>query len=220
MQAVPVRGAAAVHLVDRLERQLQRGELRRFTQRARGDLVHGHASRRIDTFRPLRRGTRQPGRLHALMRPGIIGKRLLAVKPADDQKVILEPFQRLHNRGQFQRALSGRCPRRHGETHRRIDCAQASDRLGRRHASQRRHRGNHRVQHRQRNRRPQPAQDRPPRDELLGHNPGGLSSHDVSLLIRQHVRGAMPSHDRPQDSACLIRNGVLFTMALTSADQR
>jgi hypothetical protein len=131
----------------------------------RGDLVDSGAEVIVGTLGPLRLRRAQERGVRRRVRPRI---GILQFEVADDGELIHHRSQRLQCRRQLdEAAISCRRPARQVASHRHVDEAEATDRIGRGlgDGGQRR---NHGVEQWQRDAGAQTSQERPPRQCQLG----------------------------------------------------
>ena len=161
------------HIVARLQRQLQRRELRVPAGFSCHQLIHRHAGPELGALRALRRHAGQEAR-----GPGLVDVvRALVAESRHDQQAVPEPLQRLQDRGDLEpRTRRGGNPLIHHDAVRHVDDAEPPDRLRRGPAKggQRRH---HAVEERQRQRGADAAEHRTARESLPADH------HDSDLRI-------------------------------------
>ena len=154
----------------RVQRQLQRRQLRLLPQVLRHELVQRHPRPDVRPFRLFRPHARQPRRRRPRMVPNPFARRRhrrLIRQPAQHQRLRPERLQRLQDQRKLERRpVPGRRPHPHLHAVGDVDRPQPLH-PPRRRRPQRRKRRHHPVQQRQRHRHPQPPQERPPRQRLL-----------------------------------------------------
>jgi hypothetical protein len=109
---------------------------------------------------------------------------MLVLETAHDRELLLERLERSQDRHELEAlAVGRRRPLAHDGAVRKVDEPELYERLLRRV----RERGHHRIEHRQRDRRADSTQHRPPRQMLLG------DEHLLLLLSAQRVAAACVS---------------------------
>ena len=169
-----IAGVARPGPVGRLQRQLERGELRLLAEHAGRDLVHRDAGPDVVPFGLLRVHAGQEGAGRARVVAGPFagaGDALFAAQPADEEHAVAVRRQRPKRLGDVEGAgAAGRGPVLHVHAVRHVDDPQPADRLGRAGAEAERRR--HAVEHRQRQGHAEAAEERAAREVLLGDNHG------------------------------------------------
>ena len=160
--------------IRRLERELERGELRFASQRAGRDLIHRDAGADVVALGLLRMyaGQKRAGR--ARMVAGALagtGDALLGAQAADHQHPVAVRRQRPQGLGDLEGpAAAGRSPVRHEHAVGHVHDPEAPDGLGG--AGAQAERGHHAVQHRQRQGHAEAAEERATREVLPGDHHG------------------------------------------------
>ena len=168
---------AVAHQEVAVDRQLQRRQRRRPPELGGGDLVGRHPGPHVGPFGLLRVDAVQPGGRRPRMLAVAVAERLgLPLgQPGEHHHPVTERAERAQRGRELQRGLRRRGPRLHRHAVREVDPPEPARRLGRPGRDPRQHRG-HRIQHRERQRRADPAQEGAPRQRLLGDD------HDSVLL--------------------------------------
>ena len=155
---------ALTHHLEQIHRQLQRRQQCFLADLLRSDLIDRRAQVVVRALGPFRRGRAEEGGVGGRMGAGI---GVLQLQVGDHRQLIHDRAQRLERGRQLdQPALARRSPPADVASHRHVDKAQTTHRIGRR-PGQSGHRGNHGIQQRERQAGAHTAQESPARQCLL-----------------------------------------------------